>query len=800
MNTFLTFLVTHAKKHPWRIVGFWTALLVLLGGIAYQQYVPPTSAISIPGTQAQVALTKMNDLFPDAGKGMARIVYEAPEGKTVNTYQKEITDLTTKLNSIDGVEGAIDPFLNVDAVSENKRIGYTTVQLTEGFGNVGDKTREEVMLAVEAFRQSGIVAEVGGDVIDAQPEELLGVGEVIGLGIALIVLLVTLGSLVAAGLPLVIAIVSVAVSMAGLFALSQTIDILSTTPVLAVMLGLAVGIDYSLFIVNKYRHYLLEGASHEVALKKANLTAGNAVLFAAGTVVIALAALSVVNIPFMTTMGLAGAATIALTAVVSVSLVPALIHISRERIFIGKTRKMIEKAQETGFKHVTTAKKSRVWYRWAESMKRHTGVYIIASLAFVGVMAWPAQYIELGIPTDKYSPIESTEKKAYDLMTRGFGEGYNTPLAVVVDNLPKVTESEREKVKNDLLAKLNAEVQKKQKEAEVEFRKKAANIASQEQYAALMQEAQTAQAQGKAQIEQAKAQILSSYGEIAKRINLAKAAEAIEKESGVSRAVAGLATESGSSGVIQVIPTTGDKNQISDVISTLRADDIKSKTGFKDASYATTGTVALQNDVNKKLADALPVYLAVIVGLSFILLTIAFRSLFIPVKATLGFLLSVAVMFGSVVAVFQWGWFGIAEVPAPIVSFIPIIAVGILFGLAMDYEFFLVSSMRESYEESKTKDPTAAVVNGFGIGTKVVTAAAVIMTAIFGSFITSHDTIIQTIGFGLGIGILVDAFIVRMILTPCIMMLAGKASWWLPKWLDSVLPHIDIEGSEGHSK
>lgn len=305
-----------------------------------------------------------------------------------------------------------------------------------------------------------------------------------------------------------------------------------------------------------------------------------------------------------------------------------------------------------------------------------------------------------------------------------------------------------------------------------------------------------AQREGETKKQAALAQIDQAVTQYAKYIQLQNVATKIAEHRDVAFAQPALVTDNGTSGVIQVVSRFAPSSEnTEELISALR-DPSKKETvfGSTDLSIGVTGSAALQSDINHKLADALPVYLSVVVGLSLLLLVIAFRSILVPIKATIGFLLSVLAMFGSMVAVFQLGWFGIAEAPGPIVSFIPIIATGILFGLAMDYEFFLVSSMHEKYHQ--TKQAKQSVINGFALGAKVVTAAGVIMVSVFAGFITNHDATIQAIGFGLAIGILVDAFIVRMTLVPALMSLMGSSAWWLPRWLDRILPHVSIEGED----
>lgn len=707
-----------AFTHPWRFIAGWLIIIAILGVLAAQFIKPTSSAISIPGTEAQKAIDRANELFPSSGKASGRIVFKAAEGSKITDHKATITDFTNTVSKIDGVSTIVSPFLSPAFISSTGTIAYLQIQLEQATGSIPKETLADITQAVDDARNGGLQVEMGGDLINRTPGEILGIGEVSGVLIALLVLVITLGSLVAAGLPIITALIAIGVSMAGLFSLSQVVEINSTTPVLAVMLGLAVGIDYSLFIINKYRRLALDGHTYKDAAGHAVGTAGNAVVFAALTVVIALAALSIVNIPFMTMMGLAGAGTIAIAALVSISLVPALLGLVGRHVFSKKMRRKIEVAQNEGVKPIHSVDKKKIWYRWGQKISRHPIIALIVSLAIIATIALPVRDLQLGLPTDQHAAAETTQRKAYDLLSEGFGVGFNAPLTVVVEGLPKTTQTAPN-----------------------------ANL-----------------------------------------IELSKVAKEIAKLDNVKQAVPATAVKDGTAGIIQVIPDSAPTDQATkDLIKTLRSPS-------SQLTLAVTGSTALQDDINTKLSDALPQYLAVVVGLSLIILIVAFRSILVPLKATLGFLLSVLAMFGALVAVFQWGWFGIADAPGPIVSFIPIIAIGILFGLAMDYEFFLVSSVHEAYLQ--TKNAKEAVVRGFGIGSKVVTAAGIIMVSVFAGFITNHDATIQSIGFGLAVGILVDAFLVRMTIVPAIMTLLGKAAWWMPKWLEKRLPHISIEGED----
>ena len=728
MGNFLHRLGSFAYTHKWRVLLGWIVILVVLGFLAATHIKPTSAAISIPGTNAQKALDRVSELFLATGKGSARIIYAAPVGKQITSYNSSITQLISTVRKVDGVSSVTNPFSLPDEISQDGTIAYSQVSLAQESGSITATTRSAIATAVNDARTSGLTVAMGGDLIDKAPGEILGIGEVAGVVLALVVLVITLGSLISAGMPIATAIIAIAVSMAGLFSLSQLITIGSTAPTLAVMLGLAVGIDYSLFIINKYRTYLLDGYANKRAAAKAISTAGNAVIFAAATVVIALSALTIVNIPFMSTMGLAGAATVAVAALVATTLVPALLGIAGDKVFWGKTRRKIAEAQAKGPHKVQSVSHTSLWYKWGAMLVKRPVIFLILGVVIMGAIALPARSLTLGLPTDEYAAKTTTQRQAYDLLSKGFGVGFNSPLLVIVEGLPAISNNEK---------------------------------------------------------------TASAYAKFAQ---LQAISQKLSKLDNVKMAAPVLAADDGTKGVIQIIPNTApaDIKTIS-LITKLRSSDEQKSVG-SNVTLAVTGATALQIDINTKLANALPQYLAVVVGLSLILLIVAFRSILVPIKATIGFLLSVIAMFGALVAVYQWGWFGIASAPGPIVSFVPIIAIGVLFGLGMDYEFFLVSSMHEVHLH--TKDAKRAVVTGFGIGSKVVTAAALIMVSVFAGFITNSDGTVQAIGFGLALAVFLDAFIVRMTIVPAIMTLLGNAAWWLPKWLDRFIPHISIEGKD----
>ena len=790
MGKFLDKSGSFLFRKKWWVVGFWLLILGLVGGGAAAFYKPVSSAISIPGTQAQMAIDRLGQLFPGGGNSSGSIVFHTTI-KSVSDFQSGINASLAKVKAVAGVVNVVSPFDNPQATSSDGKTAYALVQFEKGANQIDQDTLDKIADITTNLNSAELQVERDGNFISKGPGEIIGPTEILGMIIALLVLFLTFGALVSAGTPLLIALLGVIISVAGLFSLSQVFDINSTTPTLSFMLGLAVGIDYSLFIISKYRSLLLAGYSYSKAAGRAIGTAGNAVIFAACTVIIALAALSVVNIPFMTTMGLAGAASIAVAALLAITLTPAIFGIAGSKLFSRKTAQKIAAAQEKGPSKHDLLKHDSFWYRWVQVLTKQPLLAIGFSVIVVGLLAFPVTDLTLGLPNDQYAASSTTQRKAYDLLANAFGVGYNAPLVVLVEGVPPVTDQDRATMRSTLNAAYQKQVDASTQAQKAKFAKQAAEATTPELKAKLQQDIVAAQTEGQKQQQAAQAQLEAQIAQYSNLAELAKIATQLAKVSDVQMATPAAITADGKGGLIQIIPNSAPSDQkTSDLINYIR-DNQAQASGNPQATLGVTGYTALQNDINKKLADALPVYLAVVVGLSLVLLMIAFRSILIPIKATLGFLLSVLAMLGATVAVFQWGWFGLAS-PSPIISFIPIIGTGILFGLAMDYEFFLVSNMHEVY--AKTSDPKGAVASGFSLGAQVVTAAAAIMVSVFGGFIGNADANIKLFGLSLAVGIFVDAFIVRMTLVPAIMTLLGKSAWWIPRWLDKILPPLSIEG------
>ena len=701
------------------VVLLWAVVLGGLGLGAATLSGPVSSSFSIPGTESQQALDLLSTRTgANADSATARVVFIATEGNTVTSpaAHEAIETAVKNLSALPNARAVADPF-TAQAVSSDQRTAFATVTYTVKASDLGSADRERLFDAGRSAESAGMTVEFGGDAVNAASEQSATEG--IGLIVAALVLLVTFGALVAAGLPLLTAIISVGSGMLGIQIASGFFELSSNTSSLALMLGLAVGIDYALFIVSRYRHELIAGHTPEEAAGRAAGTAGSAVVFAGLTVIIALAALVVVDIPFLAQMGLAAAATVLGAVVIALTLLPALLAFTGERV-LGRNGRAARAAAMSGTAALVTPTRVPFGERWARGVLKHRVLAVLAVIVTLGAVAVPALDMRLGLPSDATASATTTQHKAYDALADGFGAGFNGPLVIVAD--------------------------------------------------------------------------------LADAKNRPVAAQTIggdlSKVPDVAFVTPPMFNQSGDTAVFTVIPKSGPTSvETEDLVRTIRVDSA----GWQSSAGAhvfVTGTTAVGIDVSQKLADALLPYLAVVVGLAFFLLLLVFRSLLIPLKAVGGFLLSVIAAFGAVVAVFQNGFaadiLGV-DTTGPIISFLPILLVGILFGLAMDYEVFLVTRMREEHVHGANPDESIAL--GFRHGARVVTAAALIMVGVFAGFITANEPVIKSIGFALAIGVFADAFLVRMTLVPALLSLLGKSAYWMPKWLDRLVPDLDVEGS-----
>ncbi|GAB2461404.1 MMPL family transporter [Nocardioides hungaricus] len=758
MSTFLYRLGRTAFGRPWLFIAGWLAVLTVVVGAVAINGVSVSSEMKIEGTEAQTVLDRVAEELPEASGGQASVVFTAPDGERLDTPERlavisgtvgDVYDLEKVVNPLDAALGAaeegapgtppdnapVDPLAGSDQgqappyqpllmdgapvpgvlVSSDGQVALFQFQFTVASTSLTDDDVTSVVEVVERAEQGTGITVLPSDSLKAI-EIPVGIGEVIGLAIATLVLVLTLGSLIAAGLPLVTALVGVGIGVGGAYALSTVVEMNSATPVLGLMVGLAVGIDYALFVVNRQRRLILDGGlTAREAAGRAVGTAGSAVFFAGLTVLIALTALTVIGIAMLSTMALVAASTVALAVLIALTLLPALLGLVGERICSDKARAR-RRAKVDAESH-------SVADHWVKGVIRFRWPVIAGVVAILGVMAIPAASMNLGIPTGATANQDTAARQSYEAVARGFGEGFNGPLLVTAE--PTGTAG---RVTPELTAKL--------------------------------------------------------IGGLQDRDDIVLAAPV-----GVN--------EAGDLAVFSVIPTSGPSDEAtSDLVKSLREPD-NAIARENQVQLGVTGFTAIGIDMSDKLADVLPLYLAIIIVLSILILMLVFRSIVVPIKATAGFLLSILATFGATTAVFQWGWlsglFGF-DTGGPLMSFMPIIVTGILYGLAMDYEVFLVSSMREAHIHGQPA--RQSVVHGFDQASRVVVAAAIIMVAVFSGFIFSHDIMIKQIGFALAAGILIDAFIVRLTLVPALMAVFNERAWWLPRWLDRLLPDLDIEGDK----
>jgi putative drug exporter of the RND superfamily len=740
VSTLLYALGRWSFRHPWRVLVAWLLLLGIAGAGAVTLGQGTDNTFSIPGTESQAGIEQLNRTFPQASGTSAQMIIVSADGAPVDAepYASTIADTITQFEDLDGILAVTDPFdeLVSGQVSDDGDAAIVRMQFDGQATDVPASTKtalQEVAAELGDELPAGSQVALGGDLFAVSVPGVT-LTEAVGLLIALLVLIVTFRSFVVAGLPLLTAILGVGLSIALIFVSTAFASISSTTPLLALMLGLAVGIDYALFIAARHQDQVRGGMDVEESAARATGTAGSAVVFAGVTVLIALIGLSFAGIPFLTTMGIAAAVAVAIAVLVAVTLTPAMLGFVKGRV-VGRPKR-VRARKSAGRKDAgdggAAAKAPRPGFaaRWVGLVTRHPIVTTVAVVLTLGVMAIPAASLALALPNAGMLPEENEARQSYDLVAEEFGPGFNGPI-ILTGTIVTSTDPV------GLMDELSADVQ---------------------------------------------------------------------TLPGVKTVTLASPNETADTGIVQLIPTTApDDPATAELVRELRAQHDRWLEEY-GIDVQVTGFTAVAIDISDQLGAALIPFGVFVVGLSLILLTIVFRSIAVPIKAALGYLLSVAAAFGVVAAVFEWGWFADAlhvTRTGPIISFMPIVLMGVLFGLAMDYEVFLVSRMREDFVHARKAGASraearaiavGAVRSGFTSSARVVTAAALIMFAVFAAFVPEGDSSLKPIALGLAAGIVIDAFLVRMTLTPAVMALLGAKAWWLPRWLQRTLPHFDIEG------
>jgi RND superfamily putative drug exporter len=701
-----------AFRHKRAFLAGWLLIMFVVVGSYAVFGSNINSEFTIPGSSSQNALNQLEKTLPPAAGTSAQIVFESPAGTKItdSKYHAAVEATLGQAKTAPQVTAVIDPF-TAKAISPDGRTALASVQYTVSRPHLDSDSLPALVDANAPAEHAGLSVHVGGSAYGSGTSKP-GPSSAVGIVIAFAILAITFGSLLAAGLPLLSALSGVVVGAIGVYLVSNVATVSSTAPSLALMIGLAVGIDYSVFILSRYRSELARGKPPLEAVGVAAATAGSAVVFAGTTVVVALAGLTVVGIPFLTVMGLSAAGTVAIAVLVALTLLPAIVGFAGHRL-IPKPNSRTARRERPGGAAV-------LGERWARFVTRHPVRTIGTVVTALLVLAIPALSLRLALADNGSAATDTTQRQTYDLVSAEFGPGFNGPLTLLIHAHPGTDP------------------------------KTAATAV----------------------------------------------ADTVKTLPDVATITPAQLGNDGRTAVVSVIPRSGPHDSATTtLVNTIRA-HAPAMAQADAADVSVTGPTAVGIDVSNRLSSSLLPFAGLVVGLSLVLLLIVFRSIVVPIKAAAGFLLTIGASLGAVVAVFQWGWAHTligANSTGPVISFLPIILIAVLFGLAMDYEVFMVSRIREAYLQ--TRHPTRAVIQGGRQASRIVTAAALIMFFVFASFVKTPDATLKTIAFGLGVGVLIDAFLVRMTLVPAVLTLLGHKSWWLPRWLDRILPHLDLEGA-----
>ena len=712
MRSFATWITGHRKTV---IIG-WIAALIVIGGISSSVGADFAEEFKLPASDSKEAFDLLENRFPAQSGTTIQIAFKAEDGVESPAVKREMESVFKKIESFPHVSEVASPYEEggAAAISDDGKIAYGTVQF-DVFDNKlnKDKTRQIIDIA-QAPAGNGLEVQLGGTPVQEAIQEEGDSSFAIGLLAAMVVLLLTFGSVVAMGLPIITALFALGVGLSLVTLGTHVFDTANFAPVLAAMIGLGVGIDYALFILTRFRNGLDEGLEKREAAIQATNTAGRAVLFAGLTVIISLLGMFLLGLSFLYGVATAAALAVLFTMIAALTLLPALLTIAgnwvnRLRIpGLGRGSRSID---EAGW-----------WFRWARRIQRRPVLAALLSGGFLLILCIPTLSLRLGTNDAGTEPPDKTTRQAYDLLAEGFGPGFNGPF-VMVASLPGKGEDQ----------------------GLVELRKQ------------------------------------------------------LEGEDGVAAVTPINLNPAENTGVFQVYPTTSPQSEATtELLDHIRGKVIPPIEAQTGARLHVGGVNAVFEDFGEAISEKLPLFIGVVVLLSALLLMTVFRSILVPLKAIVMNLLSIGAAFGIIVAVFQWGWgaslIGVDNT-GPIISFFPIFLFAIVFGLSMDYEVFLMSRIHEEWEH--THDETEAVTRGLALTGRVITAAAVIMVTVFGSFMLGDERVIKLFGLGLASAVLLDAVVIRTVLVPSIMQLFGKAAWWFPDWLGRILPRLHVEPGDG---
>ncbi|WP_328847286.1 MMPL family transporter [Streptomyces sp. NBC_00258] len=695
-----------SARRPWVTIAAWVAALALvlpLAGLVGGSFVDDLVA---PGSQSEKAMELLEERFPEASGGSAVAVFAVPEGERIDRHRPAVEAAVDRIADVAHVATVTDPF-TTGTISPDGRIAFVQVAFDVPPMEVRPEQIDALGDAIEPVRGDGVVAELGGDAVFINAETPTSGAEAAGLLTALVILVVAFGTIVVALVPIALALVAVAAGLGSIVLLAHATDVSTAAPTIGAMIGLGVGIDYALFIVARCRENRAAGQDNSTALSNAMSSSGAAVLFAGGTVVVAMSALALTGLGFLTSIGLSTSLIVLFAVATALTLLPALLSLMGDRIHKGRRLRGLRTRRS---KKPEDPEKT-AWWRFAHRVSGRPWPYLLAGSAVLLALAIPALRMETGFPDAGNDATGTTHRRAYDLLAEGFGPGFNAPLLIVADLRSAGVDAE----------------------GIPELSRRIADVPG-----------------------------IASLGE--PRVSAA-----------------------GDTVVLPTLPTTAPADAAT-------SDTLERVRDIVPDNVAVAGLTAMTDDLTRQLADTLPVFIAAIIVVSFLLLMLVFRSVAVPLKAAVMNLLSIGGAYGVVVAVFQWGWLGglfnLHETML-IASPLPTIFFAVLFGLSMDYEVFLLSRVREEYDA--TGDPTESVARGMAVTGRVITSAALIMTVVFLSFVANPSPLVKMMGLGLATAIVLDATIVRMVLVPAAMALLGRAAWWLPRPLDRRLPRVAVE-------
>ncbi len=770
-------------RHHWLLIAVWIAGAIAIAMAGRAAGDRTSDNLTLPGTGSTKASDVLEARLPEQAYGSNPLVLRTASGKLTDKANKQAVDQTVKdVRNTPHVNRAVNPLDKDGApfLSKDKTIAYVPVTLDVGQADLQKDEAQAILDAGDAAKKAGIAVSLGGYAGQQLSKPDTGASDLIGLAAAVVILLFAFGTATAMALPIVTAILGLVSALSLIKVLGLLTDVPTVAPTLATMIGLGVGIDYALFIVTRHKLQLREGMEMGESIARATATAGGAVVFAGTTVVIALCSLFFAGIPLVTKLGYTAAVAVVVAVLGATTLLPALLgalgpRINSLRVKLGRTH--------------PDDHKPHGWERWARGVARRPWLSLVAATALLVVLALPMLNLHLGQSDTGALPASTTARQAYDGLGKGFGDGTAGPLLVAAE-LGKPAKPDQKNL--DKINNQQKQLQQKQQQIE---------------QGALLQGAtqQQAQAEAKQQTQAQSNQLAQKKKEAespATDPRLTQLSDAIAKADDVKSVSPPVLDKKGTAAVYTVIAGSAPSDDATtDLVNRLRSTTIPDATKGTDVNAWVGGQTAGYIDLATRISDKLPEMIAIVVGLSFVVLMLAFRSLVVPAKAAVMNLLSVAAAYGIVTFVFQDGH-GAALIgldgAIPIVSFVPLLMFAILFGLSMDYEVFLLTQIKEHYRE--TKRPTRAVIQGLANTGRVITSAALIMVCVFTSFVLNGDPVVKEFGVGLAVAIAIDATVVRCLLVPAVMTLLGKASWWMPSWLGRRLPRISIEGEDYFAK